>query len=257
MFSKVMISAAALGVAGAASAAPELQVTRDRWLVQAVWDTGFDVGPARESVLFKDAALVSNPTMISESWVSNSEDTGDILNEVATSLDFMSSFDSSSGFSVSTSLTSRIDMVEPLDIFAADAAENFGESVVQVAGQFWFNLTEDATVRIRIDGENMYSDNLFGELNHEASFDGPSLAPTIFGIGDDDANFAPNFDQIVSLAAGEYRFGLTHEVGGDHFEQLEGYEMLSRLDISFEVVPAPGAAALFGLGGLAAARRRR
>jgi len=254
---KMTAAVLAAMVGGAAQAAPELQVTRDEWSVRAVWDTGFESGPARELFEMTDEALVTNPVSLSRNWVSDPDDTGDILNEVATSMNFDTTFDSSSGFSIQSALTSRIDMSAPLDIFAPDAAENYGESAVYMGGQIRFNLTEDASVRIRINGSNMFSDSLIGDLNHELSFEGPSLASTSFGIGDDDANFFPDFDQVLELAAGEYRFRMSHEALGDHFTQIEGFEMISTLGVSFEIVPAPGGAALFGMGGLVAARRRR
>lgn len=84
-------------------------------------------------------------------------------------------------------------------------------------------------------------------------FDGPqgtgSASPFIGGsTGDGIAIGTDLFDQIgiTSLGEGTYVFEV-REFGGPR----------STWEVSFNVVPTPGAAAVLGLGGLAAMRRRR
>ena len=123
---------------------------------------------------------------------------------------------------------------------------------------FEFTLAQDSSLAV------------FAAFSFGPSADG--IMQLVSGGGDviafdDDSGigFMPSF-QFESLSAGTYYVGLSGfgDVGADSVDTDELADGLGhaesfqyKLAIGFTIVPAPGATALLGLGGLAMTRRRR
>ena len=116
------------------------------------------------------------------------------------------------------------------------------------AGDFGNNISWGAEVEIQIDGPGGFSFNADGS-DGEASDFGPS--DLTFGWANSPGTFTFSGTAVVSGGAGTYTLTIF-----DSFDDAgtDG-SFLAGSTVTF--VPAPGAAALLGLGGLAATRRRR
>ncbi len=123
---------------------------------------------------------------------------------------------------------------------------------------FSFTLTDTATL------------SFFASFSASGGADGVMQIATVGGdviAFDDDSGFGfmPAI-QLVNLTAGTYHIGLTGfgdvdagSVGSDDLADGIGHtqDFAYKISVGFTIVPAPGALALFGLGGLVASRRRR
>jgi len=238
---------AMVGAAGAAHAAPELQiVSEELGGVQVEADFGSDSDFAFDA----DFAL-ANPREYSISRASTPDLLGPGIDEVRSSASMTSAF-SSTGLSISSVMSGAVvtndtyDGTNPADRASAYATVQHEATIL---------LTEDASVRIRVNG---LVDTSFAntEYRHEVVFSGESLALTSIGT-EDGSSALPPFDVTLDLQAGEYSYEFIQYIGDSGFPNSDGYYWDSTLDFSFEIVPAPSAAGLFGLAGLTAARRRR
>ena len=252
---RYMIAAGILAAAGTAHAAPMIELVDEQWTIITDVDAGFDVGPPRTGIQSAFSVL-GTPGAFGGSFEVAPGDLGPDVNEVRSSQIVNSMFDGQ-GFSVTSSATSVIDMENPLDFDDPFVLENFSEARTAVNGGFTINLTEDALVRIAVTGS---VDTTIGgsDFRHFASFTGPSLATTKVGLSDGNTS-APPLMFEAELLAGEYFFefrnDFTDEARNDTFP--DGFAYFADLGLSFEIIPAPGATALFGLAGLTATRRRR
>jgi len=254
MFKQMMAACAVVFVAGAAQAVPSIELVEEEWGILTDVDAGFDQGPPRTGIMDQFSVL-GTPGAFGGSFEIAPGDLGPDVNEVRSSQAVNSSF-SGQGFSVMSSATAVVDMENPLDFGDPFVFENYSEARTAVNGSFTVNLTEDALVRISVTGS---LDTTIGDLDfqHFVSFSGPSLATTSVGLGDE-ATAAPPLMFEAELLAGEYSFQFINdftEGRNDNFP--EGFTYFADLGLSFEIIPAPGATALFSLGGMVAARRRR
>jgi len=236
-------------VGGAAQAAPELVIGDDNGFAD-VLNRYFDGGLQGDSD-GTSGAFLANPGTYSYAAMIPTENLGPGIDGAFSTASLTSSF-SSTGFSFVTHTAGEVDTNENFEEVAANLATARGRT--SHTGSV--TLTEDAMVRIRIDG-SVISSEPNTEWAHRVAFSGEGLSPIVIGM--EDNTTASSFDVTLDLAAGEYSWELfaSFGVGSASYSPPEGYSWDASLDFSFEIVPAPGAAALFGLGGLAAARRRR
>jgi len=238
---KMTAAVLAAMVGGVAQAAPMFVVVEDLGGVQI---TARANGLSREPL--DGGEVLRNPGSFGASVAYGAGELGSGIDELFADASMTTSF-SDTSFSITSSVSGALTRNAGFDPNnPADEANIVAQGVHEGA----VTLTEDAMVRIRVDGDRTAIDP--GAFRVELS--GPSLAPLSIGLDSQSAT-APPFDITVELAAGTYEWFYNHDYGGNAV--AGSYAWDGELSLSFEIVPAPGAAALFGLGGLAATRRRR
>jgi len=243
------IAAGLLAAAGAAHAAPELLIeTDDFGGVQSTIRVGEQ---APEQVFDADFAL-TNPRTYTVNESADPADLGPGIDSVFVNGSFTSEF-SSTAVSLSSSMTGAVvtnDLYDPSD------DSNFASAVGQALHSATITLTDNALVRIRITG-SVDTNIANTDFGHRVVLSGASLSEFVVGF-EDNTTSQPTFDAIVALDAGSYSWEYTQQFGDfSALPPVDGYFWDTSLGFSFEIVPAPGAAAIFGLGGLALTRRRR
>jgi len=237
-------------VGGAAQAAPELVIGDDNGFADA--QNRYVVeGTFMNDALGDAGAYLANPGVRSYSNTVASENLASGIDSLFANASIESAF-SSTGFSFMTTTSGAVDTNEN---YNEDGVENFATARGRAGHNGSVTLTEDTMVRIRVDG-SVTSSEPNTEWAHRVELSGGSLSPIVIGL--EDNTTVASFDQTLSLSAGVYSWNLFNAFGTQSgFPGADGYSWDSTLNFSFEIVPAPGAAALFGLGGLAATRRRR
>jgi len=250
-----MIAAGILAAAGTAHAAPMIQIVDEDWGWFTDVDAQFQQGPPRTGVGMDDVMLLTNPINVSYDFTVDAADLGPNVNAISAGLDLSTNYNQNTGFSIQSRTRTNIDMKNPFSFDNPTFFEDFSEARSQVAGRIELTLTEDATVRMRVDGFSNIDGN--DDIAHRVVvFGGPSLAQ--FEIGTEPDSTVPlPFDQTIDLLAGDYIFEISNGKSVRNDNLPEGFSHEAELNFSFEIVPAPGATALFGLAGLTATRRRR
>jgi len=256
MFKQTISAVAVLGVAGLAQAVPQVQITSESWNWFTDVDAGFNQGPPRTGVGGDNAQILSNPGTYGGDFAVAAVDLGPNVNAVSAGVNFTTEFDENSGFSIRSTGHALIDMESTFDANGPTLFEDFSEARTQLGGNFSVTLTEDATVRLRIDG--FVNESAIGDSSaHRVRLTGAPTLP-LFEVGtEDSATSGVPFDQTIELVAGVYSFEFSDAHSGRNVEFVDGFSRESELNFSFEIIPAPGAVSLFGLAGLTAARRRR
>ena len=259
---RYMIAAGILAAAGTAHAAPMIQILEDEWNWFAEMQVGFNGSVS--SISGNEDTLFSPTGSRGDFFVGDPSDFGPKMDAIEAGVSINTAYNAATGLSMQTSIRSLIEMNAPIDPNDFDDAPSFGVSQAQVGGGVRFVLTENALVRIAVNGDAVFSDNVATEFGHRVimrQLTGvPSLATFEAGEEFDEFGQMPlPLDFTLSLAAGEYEIELGNAIREDLVDPtaLSGWSHEASLGFSFEIVPAPGAAALFGLAGLTATRRRR
>ena len=238
---RYMIAAGILAAAGTAHAAPMFVIEDDLGGIQISSRSGsINRNP------IDGGEVLRNPGVYSASVSYDASELGPGVDEIF-STGTMTTVSSNTAFSISSTLQGALTLNSAFDPSnPADAASVTGQGVHNGA----VTLTEDALVRIRVDGFQSAID----PQGFRVELDGPSLAPLSIGL-DTLSNTGVPFDITVFLEAGQYEWAYNHDYGGSAGQGPYAWD--SSLEFSMEIIPAPGATALFGLAGLTATRRRR
>jgi len=255
---RMLTAACVAALAGTALAQPQVLIAEEEWFWNTDVDAGLQQGPPRTGAFGDDVALIGMPGSYGGDFEVAAGDLGPSVNAVSAGLDIATSYDANVGLSIQTASYASIDMASAFDPESPTSGQDYSEARSRVTGRIVVRLTEDATVRFRVEGSTSLTNIGNDEIRHRLRlFAGsPSLPGLEIGT-EDSATAMPPFDQTLDLLAGDYIFQFANGFDDDTFEYPEGFDYRGDLDFSFEIVPAPGAAALFGLGGFAAVRRQR
>jgi len=244
-----MIAAGILAAAGTAHAAPMIQIVEDEgFAFTGVSRFTSTIDRIEDGV--DEVAFLTDEVNVTFGVAFAADDLGPGVDGAFANASLGASF-SSTGFSLAGTTSGA---VVTNDLYA-DTVENFATATGATIHQGSVTLTEDAMVRIRVAGSADASEPNT-EWTHRVEISGGSLSPFVIGL--EDSTNGPSIDTILNLEAGEYSWEFGMDFGANSgFPGANGYSWDSSLEFSFEIIPAPGAAALFGLAGLTATRRRR